>query len=108
MSRRDLPVSQQSIQAGHAAIEHAYLYGRPPDKHPSYIHLTLSDKESLEKYISHLNRYGIQTAQFHEPYKNWGLTAFACLLPESKRELLKHLPLWNAKINLKENENANI
>jgi hypothetical protein len=37
---------------------------------------------------------GISTAQFHEPYQAWGLTAIACLLTEEQRALVQDLPLW--------------
>lgn len=94
ISRRDIPLAQQAIQAGHAAIEHAYLYGRPADYHPSYIHLTIRDKAKLESLRDTLHAAGISTAEFHEPYKDWGLTAISCLLTEDQRHLLKGLQLW--------------
>jgi hypothetical protein len=82
------------VQAAHAAIEHAYLHGRPVDRHPSYIHLTIRDKHRLEQLRSSLHDLGIPTAEFHEPYQNWGLTAIACLLTEDQRHYLKGLQLW--------------
>lgn len=94
ISRRDIPLSQQAVQAAHASIEHAYQYGRPPDFHPSYIHLVIRDKQRLEKLRADLQAEGIQTAEFHEPYKDWGLTAIACILTEENRHLLKGLQLW--------------
>lgn len=96
ISRKDLPKSQQSIQSSHAAIEHAYLYGRPNDTHPSFIHLTIKNKQTLENLKQSLHDQGIQTAEFHEPYQNWGLTAISCLLTEEQRHHLKHLQLWSA------------
>lgn len=94
IARRDIPLSHQAIQAGHAAIEYAYQYGRPLDHHPSYIKLTTKDKDSLAtlKYKLHAN--GIPTSEFHEPYENWGLTAISCCLTEDQRHLLKELKLW--------------
>lgn len=94
ISRRDIPLAQQAIQAGHAAIEHAYLFGRPHDQHPSYITLTVRDKAELEALCDRLKNAGIKTSDFHEPYKNWGLTAIACILNEDTRYLLQGLPLW--------------
>ena len=82
------------MQAAHAAIEHAYAFGRPADHHPSYIHLTIRDKHRLEKLRCELHDAGIRTAEFHEPYKDWGLTALAVLLIEDQRHLLKGLQLW--------------
>lgn len=94
IARRDIPLAQQAIQAGHAALEHAYLYGRPADHHPSYITLTVRDKSELESLHARLHDAGIKTAEFHEPYKDWGLTAIACILDEDTRHLLRGLPLW--------------
>jgi len=82
------------VQAGHAAIEHAYTYGRPPDDHPSYIHLSTKDKDSLAALKSELHAQNINTAEFHEPYMDWGLTAIACVLTEENRHHLKGLKLW--------------
>ena len=94
ISRRDIPLAQQSVQAAHAAIEHAYLFGRPVDDHPSYIHLTVHDKSELELLRTRLRDAGVQTAEFHEPYKDFGLTAISACLNEDQRDLLKGLPLW--------------
>ncbi len=102
ISRRDIPLAQQAIQAGHAAIEHAYQYGRPADHHPSYIHLTIRDKEALEQRRDVLHSLGIKTAEFHEPYKNWGLTAISCLLTEDQRHMLSDLPLFKLPTQVKE------
>lgn len=96
ISRRDIPIAQQAIQAAHAGIEHAYLYGRPADRHPSFIHLTIKNQAHLERFRDELNANNIPTSEFHEPYQNWGLTAIACLLTESQRKLMSHLRLWRA------------
>lgn len=94
ISRRDIPLAQQAIQAGHAAIEYAYEHGRPADHHPSYIHCTVRDQHDLLCLRTELKSAGIFTSEFHEPYKNWGLTAIACVLSEEQRGVLKHLKLW--------------
>ena len=82
------------MQAAHAAIEHAYQFGRPADHHPSYIHLTIRDKARLEMLRDTLHSAGIGTSEFSEPYKDWGLTAISCILTEDQRHLLKGLQLW--------------
>ena len=82
------------MQAAHAAIEHAYLFGRPADHHPSYIHITVRDQRQLEMIRARLQSAGINTSEFHEPYQDWGLTAIACCIPEEQRHLLKGLQLW--------------
>ena len=75
-------------------MEHAYRFGRPADFHPSYIHLVLRDKFRLESLRDALHAAGIKTAEFHEPYLDWGLTAISCILTEDQRHLLKGLRLW--------------
>ena len=84
------------MQAAHAAIEHAYQHGRPADHHPSYIHLTIRDKRRLEQLRACLQAAGHGTAEFHEPYQDWGLTAISTCLREEDRHLLHGLPLWRA------------
>ena len=79
------------MQAAHAAVEHAYSFGRPPDHH---IHLTVRDQQQLERLRARIQAAGQNTAEFHEPYQDWGLTAIACCLDESHRYLTKGLPLW--------------
>lgn len=64
------------------------------DDHPSYINLTIRDKAQLERLREKLNDAGIKTAEFHEPYMDWGLTAISCLLTEDLRHHLKGLQLW--------------
>lgn len=82
------------MQAAHAAIEHAYQFGRSPDWHPSYIHLTVRDQDHLLQVRSLLADAGLGVAEFHEPHDGWGLTAVAVLLGEADRHLLRGLPLW--------------
>lgn len=82
------------MQAAHAAVEHAYQHGRPSDHHPSLIHITTCDKQQLQKLQCELINAGIITAEFHEPYQNWGLTAISCLLTEEQRFHLRDLQLW--------------
>jgi len=85
------------VQASHAALEHAYQYGRPSDHHPTLVCLTIKSKSDLEQLRSELNALGILTTEFHEPHLDWGLTAIACLLTENQRQHLSHLPLWSPK-----------
>lgn len=94
ISRRDIPLAQQAIQAAHAGIEFARLFMSESTIHPSYIHLTARNQEHLELLRARLQASGISTAEFHEPYQDWGLTAIACCLNECQRHLLKGLPLW--------------
>jgi hypothetical protein len=95
ISRSDLSPAQSAVQAAHAALEHAYLYGRPPDHHPSYIHITVHNKLELVHLCAQLKGAGHQVAEFYEPYRNWGLTAVAVLLNEDCRHVLKEYKLWS-------------
>lgn len=62
--------------------------------HPSYIHLTCRNQQELTELRARLHERGIRTAEFHEPYKDWGLTAISCCLTEEQRHLLHGFPLW--------------
>ena len=97
ITHRDIPLTQQAIQAAHAQVEYAYSHGRPSDHHPSIIHLTVKSQQELERLRGALNLNGIPTAEFHEPYQDWGLTAIACQLSEEDRHHLSHLQLWRIK-----------
>jgi hypothetical protein len=63
-------------------------------QHPSLVFLTCRDKAELEELKRLLHSHDIGTAEFHEPYKDWGLTAISCLLTEDQRHRLKGFPLW--------------
>lgn len=92
ISRRDIPLSQQAIQAAHSGIQYARIYSL--ETSPSYIHLTVKNQRQLEHLRARLNLAGIRTAEFHEPYQDWGLTAISCLLTEADRHHLRGLQLW--------------
>lgn len=94
ISRRDIPLVQQAVQAAHAGIEFARLFMTEETIHPSYIHVTVRDQQQLEKLRARLQSAGVNTAEFHEPYQNWGLTAISCCIPEEQRYLTKGLQLW--------------
>lgn len=93
--RTDLPISQQAIQAAHAALELGIKYGPSPDGHPSLVFLETKSSAELHEALLTMASRGIQTFQFHEPYQDWGLTAFACEpIPEHNRRLFKDFQLW--------------
>lgn len=94
ISRRDIPLAHQAVQGSHAALEYAYQFGRPADHHPTYIQLTIRDKQKLEQFRDVLTAAGINTAEFHEPYMDWGLTAISCNITQEQRHLFKNLQLW--------------
>jgi hypothetical protein len=92
--RCDLPISQQAIQAAHAAIELG-KNGLSQTEHPSLVFLATKDKEALSSALAYASELGIKTFEFHEPYCEWGLTAFACEpITHRQRKMFKHFNLW--------------
>lgn len=91
VSHRKIPKRHQAIQATHAAIELTKLVDL---EKPSLVHVTCRDGPDLLSIANHLRQNNIAVSEFEEPYKNWGLTAIACLLTPPQRSLLSHLPLW--------------
>jgi hypothetical protein len=91
--RQDMSISQQLVQAVHAAHESGLAHQTP--QHPSSVILFgTKNQEDLEKcldkYKKELNCY-----PFYEPYKNIGLTAFATEpISEDQRKLFKQYQLW--------------
>jgi hypothetical protein len=75
-------------------MEHAYTFGRPVDHHPSYIHLTARNQAQLVHLREKLQALGHNTAEFEEPYQDWGLTAISVCVTEEHRHLLKGYQLW--------------
>ena len=99
ISRKDLSIEQQAVQATHAAIEYVYHHpNRPIDNHPTLVHLTVNNKWELEQlqhniYVEH----GIHCVPFYESYQDIGLTAISCLVDDRFRKMFSHLKLWTAK-----------
>jgi hypothetical protein len=94
ISRSDLPIAHQAVQAAHAGIEYARTHDLP--EHPTLIHLSARDSRSLEHLRHSLHEQEIDTASFYESYSDWGLTAIACLADKNQKYFLSHLPLWSA------------
>jgi Peptidyl-tRNA hydrolase PTH2 len=95
ITRKDLSKQQQAIQLAHAATEHAYRFGRPIDHHPSFVALAVKDKEELQVLQKKLEQAGLPTAEFTEPYNNWGLTAVSCSVLQEQRFLFAEHKLWS-------------
>jgi hypothetical protein len=75
--RRDLPPSQQAVQACHAAIEVARNWISQDLEHPSVIVCGIRDEQILEKSLKKLQSQGVQCKTFHEPDRGNELTAIA-------------------------------
>lgn len=85
------------MQLGHAALEAGIKNGPSPDGHPSLVYLAVRDKNALEEQLHHFSSIGFRVFEFHEPYMDWGLTAFAVEPITTKhRHLFKHLKLWRS------------
>lgn len=94
-TRIDIGYSHSAIQAGHAALEAGIKHGPSPDGHPSLIYLEARDQDHLLEAKATIAQAGLKLYEFHEPYQDWGLTAFACEpIPQDKRALFKGFNLW--------------
>lgn len=76
--RKDLPGSQQAVQAAHAAIEATRTYLTPEDAHPSVIICSVKNESKLLKCAKELADSGIEFQLFKEPDMNNECTALAC------------------------------
>jgi len=98
--RRDLPHSNQPVQASHACIAravHANEYDMPYGfKDHNLVFLTVANKAELRHVQSGLEEAGYHVSEFLEPYNRWGLTAISVLLTDDTRHILSDLPLWTA------------
>lgn len=98
ISRRDLPVHQQAIQASHAQLEYCRLLGCPEGEHPTFVWLTVESKWHLLNLVSMLDYNSVKAVKFYDPdYAGYDPSAIACLVPEEKRYLLSNLPLWKCE-----------
>ena len=75
MTRRDLPLPQQAVQACHATYEAAKSF--PCDTHPHFCLCAVRDEARLHLEMEKLRMAGIQVRAFYEPDRNNELTAFA-------------------------------
>jgi len=93
--RKDLPLTDQVVQAAHAALEAGIVFGAVSKEPSSLIMLTVPDAESLHRAKAHCEYCGIRSEMFFEPDWNYGHTAFATEpLIQSERHFLKGFPLW--------------
>lgn len=96
--RRDIPVEQQIVQAGHAALEAGiYLGDRNQSEPSSLVVIGVKNQYQLEKAIKDLETKGIKTISFFEPSWDYGLTAFGTEpLTQDQRILLRRYQLWRS------------
>lgn len=96
--RRDIPVEQQIVQAGHAALEAGiYLGDRDQSEPSSLVVIGVKNQFQLEKAIKDLESKDIKLIPFYEPSWDMGLSAFGTEpLTQEQRVLLKRYQLWRA------------
>lgn len=96
--RRDIPVEQQIVQAGHAALEAGiYLGDRDQSEPSSLVVIGVKNQFQLEKAIKDLESKDIKLITFFEPSWDMGLSAFGTEpLTQEQRVLLKRYQLWRA------------
>jgi hypothetical protein len=95
--RTDLPIEQQIVQAGHAALEAGHEFDKVSDDVSSLIILRIKSKAKLENAIASIRSKGIRMVEFHEPDWDYGLTAAASEpIFEDSREAFKRYNLWKS------------
>jgi hypothetical protein len=83
--RKDIPLVQQSVQAGHAALEAGFRFKKPDDV--SYlILLEVENQEELKKAASYLGDRDIDFYMFFEPDNRMGFSALCTRPIFEKRE----------------------
>ena len=93
--RKDIPIADQLVQAGHACLESGFTF-KKPDEHPNMVLLELKDSKDLLRAKEFLEYKGIRYVEFFEPDNNLGLTAL-CTEPMERngKGLFKFWKLWS-------------
>jgi len=95
ISRKDLPVHQQAIQAAHAQLEYFRTCGNSNMEHPTFVWLTVENRRELLTLHSVLKSFSVVVVPWSDPdYEGYEMSAISCLLTEEQRFLLSDLPLW--------------
>lgn len=89
--RRDLPVSYQAVQAGHAVAEYLIKNSSTEWWNETLIYLGVENEEHLENWIDKLKYYDINLSTFREPDIRNELTAFATVCDGKMFKKLKLL-----------------
>ena len=102
ITRRDLPLPYQAVQAAHAAVQFQYEH---PELAKNWYHnsnylifLTTENEDELKKFIDKANSNNIQLSIFREPDINNQITAIALEPCEQSRKMTSSLPLIKLKI----------
>lgn len=97
ITRSDLTISQQCVQACHACIESAQTIINKEIK-PYIVLCTVNDECALNACISKLKTHNIKHSTFYEPDLNSSLTAIATEpLYGKQRKLMKEYKLMKVE-----------
>ena len=102
VTRRDLPLSYQAVQAAHAAIDFQHQYpevAKNWHQNSNYlIFLTVADEDELKKLILKGAERGLKLTPFREPDINNELTAIAFQPSDATRKMTSSLPLMGKEV----------
>lgn len=102
ISRRDLSIGVQSVQAGHAAIQfqHEYQELAKDWYHNSnyLIFLSVENQDELKKFINKANSNNIKLSIFREPDLNNEITAVALEPCDWSRRHTSGFPLMRTEV----------
>ncbi len=95
--RTDIPLEQQLVQVGHAALEAGFRFNAPREV-ASLIVLAVPDRAALLEASARLNDKGIEHELFFEPDFEMGHSALATrpLFKKAERYLMRKYPLYRA------------
>ena len=103
ITRRDLLIGVQAVQAGHATVQFQYEH---PELAKNWYHnsnylifLTTETEDDLKKFIDKANSYNIQISIFREPDINNEITAIALEPCEQSRKMTSSLPLMRKEVS---------
>ena len=95
--REDLPIEQQAIQAGHAAIQFQHQHFTTASQWHNtdnrLIYLAVSNEQALLDLQEKAEKLNILYSSFIEPDIDNSLTAIALSPTNETQQLTKHLPL---------------
>lgn len=92
--RQDLPLTQQLVQACHAAMGAGFEFA--PGEHPHLVLLSVPDKASLDSWDAALGQLDVPGHLFFEPDDGVGNSALATApLPRRHWKHFRDLPLWS-------------
>lgn len=105
ITRRDLPVSYQAVQSGHAGIQFQHEHPElATDWHTNsnyLIFLTTENENSLKEFIKKADSKNITISIFREPDIDNEITAIAIEPCDNSRRMCGSLPLLGREVKVK-------